>query len=135
MKEKDIIDAYVRIRTIDQTIPDDVLDFMKQASIEKLKKEYMSELSKRIMEFIAKYAKISPNFNKDDDDDDDKYTGPDPYQLVYCAEQLKNGLYPTRCFSEWSSGCYKNISSKDGFDEHQKIVLEVYAIINSKLWP
>ena len=33
-----IIDAYCRIRTIDQTIPDDVLDFMKNASIEKLNK-------------------------------------------------------------------------------------------------
>ena len=36
MTEKMIRDAYARIRTIDQTIPDDVLDFMKDASIEKL---------------------------------------------------------------------------------------------------
>jgi hypothetical protein len=38
MTEKMIIDAYCRIRTIDQTIPDDVLDFMKNAAIEKLRK-------------------------------------------------------------------------------------------------
>ena len=31
-----IIDAYCRIRTIDQTIPDDVLDFMKYCAIESL---------------------------------------------------------------------------------------------------
>ena len=31
-----IRDAYCRIRTIDQTIPDEVLDFMRDASIEKL---------------------------------------------------------------------------------------------------
>jgi hypothetical protein len=37
MKEEDIIKAYCKIRTIDHTIPDDVLDFMKQASIEKLR--------------------------------------------------------------------------------------------------
>jgi hypothetical protein len=37
MEAKDIIDAYTRIRTIDQTIPDDVLDFMKNAAIEALK--------------------------------------------------------------------------------------------------
>lgn len=37
MTEKMIIDAYVRIRTIDQTIPDDVLDFMKDASINHLR--------------------------------------------------------------------------------------------------
>lgn len=36
MTEKMIIDAYCRIRTIDQSIPDDVLDFMKNAAIEKL---------------------------------------------------------------------------------------------------
>ena len=36
MTKQDIVSAYVRIRTIDQTIPDDVLDFMKDAAIEKL---------------------------------------------------------------------------------------------------
>ena len=36
MTEKMIRDAYCKIRTIDQTIPDDVLDFMKDAAIEKL---------------------------------------------------------------------------------------------------
>jgi len=36
MKEDEIRNAYVRIRTIDQTIPDDVLDFMKDASISAL---------------------------------------------------------------------------------------------------
>jgi hypothetical protein len=38
MTEKDIISAYCKIRTIDQTIPDEVLDFMKEAAIEKLVK-------------------------------------------------------------------------------------------------
>ena len=33
-----IRDTYCHIRTIDQTIPDDVLDFMKDAAIEKLRK-------------------------------------------------------------------------------------------------
>lgn len=37
MTEKMIRDAYCKISTIDQTIPDDVLDFMKDAAIEKLK--------------------------------------------------------------------------------------------------
>lgn len=36
MNKKMIIDAYCKIRTIDNTIPDDVLDFMKEAAIEKL---------------------------------------------------------------------------------------------------
>lgn len=37
MSEKMIVDAYCRIRTIDQTIPDDVLNFMKDAALEKLR--------------------------------------------------------------------------------------------------
>lgn len=37
MEISDILNAYVRIREIDNTIPDDVLDFMKDAAIEKLK--------------------------------------------------------------------------------------------------
>ena len=36
MNEKMIRDAYCRIREIDNTIPDDVLDFMKDSAIEKL---------------------------------------------------------------------------------------------------
>lgn len=36
MKREDIINAYCRIRTIDHTIPDDVLDFMKNSALEKL---------------------------------------------------------------------------------------------------
>ena len=34
--KKDIIDAWGEIRKIDQTIPDEVLDLMKDAAIEKL---------------------------------------------------------------------------------------------------
>jgi hypothetical protein len=36
VKKIDIINAYCKIRTIDNTIPDDVLDFMKNTSLEKL---------------------------------------------------------------------------------------------------
>lgn len=42
MTEKMIIDAYCHIRTIDNTIPDDVLDFMKDAAIEKLRKHVVT---------------------------------------------------------------------------------------------
>jgi hypothetical protein len=37
MKEEDIIAAWVKIRKIDNTIPDEVLDFMKDSAIRKLK--------------------------------------------------------------------------------------------------
>lgn len=38
MKQKDIIDAWAHIRKIDNTIPDDVLNFMKDAAISALNK-------------------------------------------------------------------------------------------------
>lgn len=37
MKAEDIIKAYTTIRNIDNTIPDDVLDFMKNSAIKQLK--------------------------------------------------------------------------------------------------
>lgn len=36
MKEKDIMDAYIKIRRMDNTIPDEVLEFMKDCAIEKI---------------------------------------------------------------------------------------------------
>ena len=39
MKKTDIISAYCRIRDIDNTIPDDVLDFMRNSAIEKLEQQ------------------------------------------------------------------------------------------------
>jgi hypothetical protein len=39
MNKKMIIDAYCRIRTIDNTIPDEVLDFMKDCALEKLQEQ------------------------------------------------------------------------------------------------
>lgn len=36
--EKSIREAWVRIRTIDNTIPDEVLDFMREASLKELKR-------------------------------------------------------------------------------------------------
>lgn len=36
MEAKDIVNAWARIRKNDNTIPDEVLDFMKDAAIEKL---------------------------------------------------------------------------------------------------
>jgi len=37
MKEEEIINAYCKIREIDCSIPDDVLDFMKYASIKEIR--------------------------------------------------------------------------------------------------
>lgn len=47
MTEKMIRDAYCRIRTIDQSIPDDVLDFIKDAAIEKLQQKQRKEMGER----------------------------------------------------------------------------------------
>lgn len=57
MTEQMIRDAYCRIRKIDQTIPDDVLDFMKDAAIEKLTP--LTESSRRaIMKACCQHAYV-----------------------------------------------------------------------------
>jgi len=54
MSEEEIRKAYVRIRTIDQTIPDDVLDFMKDCAIEKLHAEPVKPVDNGITVLINK---------------------------------------------------------------------------------
>ena len=44
MNKTEIINAYVKIREIDNTIPDDVLNFMKESAIEKIEKYFMSDI-------------------------------------------------------------------------------------------
>ena len=87
----------------------------------------MKELVERIEKFIEKYAAISPNW--DGESIDEKYTSPDAYQLLYCAELLNAGIKPTRCWSEWESGGYKPYSSKEGREEHDNIMNEINKII------
>ncbi len=90
----------------------------------------MKELAKRIEAFIEKYAAISPNWDKESDDDG-KFTSPDAYQMKYCADMLKKEVEPFQCFSEWGGGGYKPYSSKEGREEHDYLVKEIYKIINS----
>lgn len=57
MESKAIIDAYCRIRTIDNTIPDDVLDFMKDASLSHSTLIAEHNMMKDSLEYIAYYDK------------------------------------------------------------------------------
>lgn len=69
MNKKAIIDAYARIRTIDNTIPDDVLDFMKNSAITMLENEdgYEKQIAKGIADLqnkrIALLAKYTDQLN------------------------------------------------------------------------
>lgn len=53
MNKTAIIKAYLKIREIDNTIPDDVLDFMKDAAIEKLS-NFMEEKIEQLIQSIGK---------------------------------------------------------------------------------
>ena len=67
MNQKMIIDAYCKIRTIDQTIPDDVLDFMKDAAIEKLVAERMfskTDMERAFVGGASNAAKLRVSGNK-----------------------------------------------------------------------
>ncbi len=57
MKPKDIIDAYCRIRKIDSTIPDDVLDFMKDSALKSL--EVIKQDGIRIESSVPGYDTIT----------------------------------------------------------------------------
>ncbi len=89
----------------------------------------MKELAIRILNFLDTYAAISPNWDKESDDG--KYTCPDAYQLKVCAEMIEKEMKPLRCWSEWGSGGYKPYSSREGREEHDYLVTEIYKIINS----
>lgn len=66
MNKKMIIDAYCRIRTIDNTIPDDVLDFMKDSALERLKLNESNQMtSKTIYMVTTNEGWNEPFFDKD----------------------------------------------------------------------
>ncbi len=85
----------------------------------------MKELADKIYNFLNKYAGIRPNWNPEYDDEDDKFTSPDASELKCCADMLKNGLKPLKCFSEWGSGGYIPYTSKEGREEHDNLVKEI----------
>lgn len=91
----------------------------------------MKELAERILKFVDKYAGIKPDYEKGLIDEDEKYTSPDAFQMKYCADMLYKGVKPIQCWSEWGSGGYKPYSSREGREEHDLLVKEIYKIINS----
>lgn len=91
----------------------------------------MKELSERIYKFIDKYAGIKPDWCEIEGIDE-KYTSPDAYEMLSCAELLQKGLKPKKCFSDWGSGGYTPYTSKEGKQEHDYLVREIYKIINVK---
>lgn len=89
------------------------------------------ELAERIFCFIKKYAGICPDWTEEDGEDG-KYTSPDAYEMISCAELISQGKIPYKCFSEWGSGGYKPYTSKEGKIEHDYLLSEIYKIIKSK---
>lgn len=90
----------------------------------------ITDLGKRIIFFIEKYAGISPNYDKAVDQYEDRFTGPDSALLWYTGNLIKDGILPdTIPFSSWGSGCYKPYSSKEGRDEHDFLLAEIEKLI------
>lgn len=101
-------------------------------TLENVSNNELKDLSNRIYLFLDKYAGIRPDWDPKYDDDEDKYTSPDASQMKYCADMISKGLKPEQCWSEWSGGGYKPYSSKEGREEHDFLIKEIYKIINSK---
>jgi len=91
----------------------------------------MKELANRIYKFLEQYAGVRPDWDAQYDDEDEKFTSPDASYMKRCADMLHKEIKPIRCWSEWSSGGYKPYNSKEGREEHDYLVLEIYKIIKS----
>lgn len=82
----------------------------------------MLELANEISEFLAKHAKISPNFDPMWDTEDEKYTSPDASMLQFAVALLLIGKKPMRIHSEWGGGGYSPYTDKDGEKWHNEIL-------------
>ncbi len=91
----------------------------------------MGNLAKRILKFIDTYAGVRPDWCEIEGIDE-KYTSPDAYEMLNCANILMNNQKPNRCWSEWGSGGYSPYTSKKGKEEHDVLVKEIYLLINKK---
>ena len=87
----------------------------------------MEELAERIYKFIETYAQVSPDY----DGSNQKYTNVDVLSVLACADLLKQGKKPKECFSSWRcSGAYKPLYSKEGKEEHNYLIKEIYKTID-----
>lgn len=93
----------------------------------------MKNLSSRIYNFLNKYAAISPNWDAEYDADEEKYTCPDASEMRSCADLLSQDITPHKCHSDWGCGGYKPYSSKEGREEHDLLIVEIYKIINGRI--
>lgn len=80
MTDKDIIDAWGKIREIDSSIPDNALDFMKDSAIERLSRKRLT------LEEIDSHAK---NYSED------RSIG-DKEQDSECAYDFRMGMLTAR---------------------------------------
>jgi hypothetical protein len=83
-------------------------------------------LANEILQFLDKYARISPNFDAQYDTEDEKYTSPDASMLKYAANMLLMGKKPTDYIhSEWGSGGYGAYTDKIGKKIHDDILIKI----------
>ncbi len=88
------------------------------------------DLSNRIIKFLEEYALLTPEYKATRSGN--KYTSPDAKQMEVCAEDLANGIRPTRCWSEYRGGGYAPRNSADGMKEHDELMKLIYDEINGK---
>jgi hypothetical protein len=82
----------------------------------------MLELANEISRFLAKHAKISPNFDPNYDLLVEKYASPDASMLQFAVAMLMIGQKPTYINSDWGSGGYAPYTDKDGEKWHNEIL-------------
>lgn len=91
----------------------------------------MENLGKEILDFVEKFAQISPNFDAEYDDFEDRFTSPDASELYNAGILLSKGIIPKSCNSSFEGCGYTYTEEVKTL--HNKLVSEVYKKIREEL--
>lgn len=80
------------------------------------------ELSKKIDEFLNKYALIRQNFDPIYEDSANRFLGKDASDFYIAARVLEKSGKPEKMFSNWNDICYNTaLDPIEGFDLHETL--------------
>ncbi len=128
---KQIIDAYIWIRKNNHTIPDDVLDFMKVAALEKLdKNETYPNLNQSDTESAIKDLSYWKQYEESRPNDDSTYS-----KKITDVNKLKNLIDMVKLYWEKESDVEDNIPEETmkNVVETSKKFLSKFGYINGNI--
>lgn len=85
-------------------------------------------LGERIMGFLDRHARTSPDYDPQFDQPDERYTGPDAVMLHTAATALLAGDTPPAVRSDWGSGCFQPYADTAARQFHDELVGEIRSV-------